>query len=94
MVCRRVSKSLEECAGEKTDTGYKAPEISLGVSDEFDKIRPDMKDEMRRRSEVKVEKRERLNVFLGCSPTTVAYIVATPDNKVGRVGVHIRGVAF
>ena len=84
-----MSKSLEECKGEKTDTGFMAPEISLGVSDDFDKIRPDMKAEMARRSAVKAEKRERLNVFLGCSPKTVAYIVATQDHKVLAIKINI-----
>jgi len=82
---KRCVKKLEACKGEKTVSGFKAPEISLEVADSFDKIRPILKEEIAERSRIKEEKKESLCVFIGSGPSTVTYVISTSDYKVLKI---------
>ena len=80
---KRAIDKLNPCAGtENEDRTVNAPVVTEDAEAALHLARCEIKTEMATTREAKKEKHETLNVYIGTSPVSVAYIIANEDNTV------------
>ena len=80
---KRAIDKLKPCEGtENEDRTVNAPAVTEDAEAALHLARCEIKTEMATTREAKKEKHETLNVFIGTSPVSVAYIIANEDNSV------------
>jgi len=80
---KRAIDKLKPCEGtENEDRTVNAPVVTEDAEAALHLARCEIKTEMATTREAKKEKHETLNVYIGTSPVSVAYIIANEDNTV------------